>query len=77
VWLKEQNLSALTAEEMQELKSRGFSDSQIGRLTGVTMGVTGVRVTFAGASARLTDCMHACESACPSGGVAAQRLPCP
>jgi carbamoyl-phosphate synthase large subunit len=36
-WLREQNLSALTAEEMQELKGRGFSDSQIGRCTGHSM----------------------------------------
>lgn len=36
-WLREQNLSHLTAEEMSELKGRGFSDAQIGRLTGHTM----------------------------------------
>eukprot|EP00775_Hariotina_reticulata_P009331 gene9331-9495_t len=37
LWLKEQQLSSITAEEMQELKSRGYSDAQIGRVTGVSM----------------------------------------
>jgi carbamoyl-phosphate synthase large subunit len=37
VWLKEQKLSKLTAEELRELKGRGFSDAQIGRLVGSSM----------------------------------------
>jgi carbamoyl-phosphate synthase large subunit len=37
VWLREQKLSKLTAEELRELKSRGFSDAQIGRLVGSSM----------------------------------------
>jgi len=29
LWLKEQQLSSITAEEMQQLKSRGYSDAQV------------------------------------------------
>lgn len=34
MWLLEQKLSKLTAEELRQLKGRGFSDAQIGRLVG-------------------------------------------
>jgi hypothetical protein len=33
-WLATKKLGEVSAEEMQQLKSRGFSDAQIGRLTG-------------------------------------------
>lgn len=36
-WLREQTLHSITADEMRELKSRGFSDAQIGRLTNHSM----------------------------------------
>lgn len=36
-WLREQNLSSLTAEEMSGLKQMGYSDAQIGKLTGHSM----------------------------------------
>lgn len=34
MWLRSQKLGDISAEDMQQLKARGFSDSQIGRLTG-------------------------------------------
>jgi carbamoyl-phosphate synthase large subunit len=37
MWLREQKLSKLTTEELRELKGRGFSDAQIGRLVGSSM----------------------------------------
>ncbi|KAF6262033.1 hypothetical protein COO60DRAFT_1621809 [Scenedesmus sp. NREL 46B-D3] len=36
-WLREQKLSKLTPDELRELKGRGFSDAQIGRLVGSSM----------------------------------------
>lgn len=36
MWLREQTLHGITAEEMRELKGRGFSDAQLGRLTGMS-----------------------------------------
>lgn len=37
MWLREQTLHKITADEMRELKGRGFSDAQIGRLVGSSM----------------------------------------
>lgn len=37
LWLREQSLESLTADDWREVKARGFSDSQIGRFTGSAM----------------------------------------
>eukprot|EP00879_Flechtneria_rotunda_P008192 GHRR01008582.1.p1 GENE.GHRR01008582.1~~GHRR01008582.1.p1 ORF type:complete len:946 (+),score=318.01 GHRR01008582.1:215-3052(+) len=37
VWLHEQKLESLSADDMREIKSRGFSDAQIARATGSSM----------------------------------------